>query len=247
MSKSVVWAHQGASAYFPENTLPSFQGAADMKADGVELDVHMTYDGKIIVSHDRSLKRCGGGDVVIEAVSYAEIKRHPVPGRFSDKYPDVVCPLLSEVYELLRPYGMLIKVEIIAGWKFDYIKELVKLTHDMHMQDYVLYSSFDHTTLHGVRTIDKTCRIGALYGGLYCGDIPEVTAYAKALGFTEIHPYFPICRKENYVKNAVEAGLNVNPWTMLSEKTIREMVNLGCHGIITDFPDIARKVIDEAK
>ena len=142
---------------------------------------------------------------------------------------------------------MLINVEIIAGWKFDYIKELVKLTHDMHMQDYVLYSSFDHTTLHGVRTIDKTCRIGALYGGLYCGDIPEVTAYAKALGFTEIHPYFPICRKENYVKNAVEAGLNVNPWTMLSEKTIREMVNLGCHGIITDFPDIARKVIDEAK
>ena len=247
MSKSVVWAHQGASAYFPENTLPSFQGAADMKADGVELDVHMTYDGKIIISHDRSLKRCGGGDVVIEAVSYAEIKRHPVPGRFSDKYPDVVCPLLSEVYELLRPYGMLINVEIIAGWKFDYIKELVKLTHDMHMQDYVLYSSFDHTTLHGVRTIDKTCRIGALYGGLYCGDIPEVTAYAKALGFTEIHPYFPICRKENYVKNAVEAGLNVNPWTMLSEKTIREMVNLGCHGIITDFPDIARKVIDEAK
>ena len=247
MSKSVVWAHQGASAYFPENTLPSFQGAADMKADGVELDVHMTYDGKIIVSHDRSLKRCGGGDVVIEAVSYAEIKRHPVPGRFSDKYPDVVCPLLSEVYELLRPYGMLINVEIIAGWKFDYIKELVKLTHDMNMQDYVLYSSFDHTTLHGVRTIDKTCRIGALYGGLYCGDIPEVTAYAKALGFTEIHPYFPICRKENYVKNAVEAGLNVNPWTMLSEKTIREMVNLGCHGIITDFPDIARKVIDEAK
>ena len=247
MNKSVVWAHRGASAYFPENTLPAFQGAADMKADGVELDVHMTYDGKIIISHDRSLKRCGGGDVVIEAVSYAEIKRHPVPGRFSDKYPDVVCPLLSEVYELLRPYGMLINVEIIAGWKFDYIKELVKLTHDMHMQDYVLYSSFDHTTLHGVRTIDKTCRIGALYGGLYCGDIPEVTAYAKALGFTEIHPYFPICRKENYVKNAVEAGLNVNPWTMLSEKTIREMVNLGCHGIITDFPDIARKVIDEAK
>ena len=42
MSKSVVWAHRGASAYFPENTLPAFQGAADMKADGVELDVHMT-------------------------------------------------------------------------------------------------------------------------------------------------------------------------------------------------------------
>ena len=80
MNKSVVWAHRGASAYFPENTLPAFQGAADMKADGVELDVHMTYDGKIIVTHDSSLNRCGGGNVIVEAVSYDEIKMHPVPG-----------------------------------------------------------------------------------------------------------------------------------------------------------------------
>ena len=243
MIKSVVWAHRGASAYFPENTLPAFQGAADMKADGVELDVHMTYDGKIIVTHDSSLNRCGGGNVIVEAVSYDEIKMHPVPGRFSDKYPNVVCPLLSEVYELLRPYGMLINVEIKAGWNFDCVKELVKLTHDMNMQDYVLYSSFDHTTLYGARTIDKTCRLGALYGN----DIPEVATYAKILGFTEIHPYFPFCKKENYVKKAIEAGINVNPWTINDEATIREMVNLGCHGIITNNPDIARKVIDEAK
>ena len=243
MNKSVVWAHRGASAYFPENTLPAFQGAADMKADGVELDVHMTYDGKIIVTHDSSLNRCGGGNVIVEAVSYDEIKMHPVPGRFSDKYPNVVCPLLSEVYELLRPYGMLINVEIKAGWNFDCVKELVKLTHDMNMQDYVLYSSFDHTTLYGARTIDKSCRLGALYGN----DIPEVATYAKILGFTEIHPYFPICKKENYVKKAIETGINVNPWTINDEATIREMVNLGCHGIITNNPDIARKVIDEAK
>ena len=243
MNKSVVWAHRGASAYFPENTLPAFQGAADMKADGVELDVHMTYDGKIIVTHDSSLNRCGGGNVIVEAVSYDEIKMHPVPGRFSDKYPDVVCPLLSEVYELLRTYGMLINVEIKAGWNFDCVKELVKLTHDMNVQDYVLYSSFDHTTLYGARTIDKACRLGALYGN----DIPEVATYAKILGFTEIHPYFPFCKKENYVKKAIETGINVNPWTINDEATIREMVNLGCHGIITNNPDIARKVIDEAK
>ena len=107
MKKSVVWAHRGASAYFPENTIPAFQGAIDMKADGVELDVHMSFDGKIVVSHDESLKRCGGDNVIIEAVSYDEIKKHPVPGRFPDKYPDAVCPLLSDVYELLRPHGML--------------------------------------------------------------------------------------------------------------------------------------------
>ena len=239
MKKSVVWAHRGASAYFPENTIPAFQGAIDMKADGVELDVHMSFDGKIVVSHDESLKRCGGDNVIIEAVSYDEIKKHPVPGRFPDKYPDAVCPLLSDVYELLRPHGMLINVEIKPGWSFDKIKSLVKLAHDMNMQDYVLYSSFDHVALYSVRTIDKSCRLGALYGN----DIPEVAAYAKALGFTELHPYFALCRKENYVSDALALGLNVNPWTVNDEATIKEMVDLGCHGIITNNPDIAVNVI----
>ena len=243
MKKSVVWAHRGASAYFPENTIPAFQGAADMKADGVELDLRITLDGRIIVSHDDNLKRCGGCDIVIDAVSYDEIKKHPVPEKFAEKYPDVVCPLISDVFDLLRPYGMLINCEIEHGWSFDNIKSLVKLTHDMNMQDYVLYSSFDHATLCSVRTIDKSCRLGALYAN----DIPEVASYAKERGFTELHPYFPLCRNDNYVKTALDAGLYVNPWTIDDEATIKEMINLGCHGIITNKPDIARKVIDESK
>jgi len=241
--KSVVWAHRGASAYYPENTIPAFQGAIDMKADGVELDIHASFDGKIVVSHDGTLSRCGGGNVNIEAVSYDEIKKHPVPASFRDKYPDATVPLLSDVFELLRPHGMLINVEIKSGWSFDNIKKLVALTHDMNMQDYVLYSSFDHVTLYSVRTLDKKCRLGALYGG----DIPEAVQYAKALGFTELHPYYNLCCKENYVSDAIAAGLNVNPWTMNSEKLISDMVELGCHGIITNNPDIARKVIDERK
>ena len=241
--KSVVWAHRGASAYFPENTLPAFQGAVDMKAEGVELDVHASFDGKIVVSHDGTLARCGGGNVNIEAVSYDEIKKHPVPGRFKEQHPDATAPLLSDVFELLRPHGMLINVEIKAGWSYDNIKKLVKLTHDMNMQDYVLYSSFDHVTLYSVRTLDKKCRLGALYGS----DIPEVVNYAKALGFTELHPYYSLCYKENYVSDAIAAGLNVNPWTINSEDLISDMTKLGCHGIITNNPDIARKVIDERK
>ncbi len=244
MKNSVVWAHRGASAYFPENTIPAFQGAIDMKADGVELDIHSSFDGQIVVSHDDTLARCGGGKVVIEAVSYDEIKKHPVPGRFAEKFPDVTAPLLSEVFELLRPHGMLINVEIKSGWSFDNIKKLVTMTHDMNMQELVLYSSFDHRTLHAVRTLDDKCRLGALYGG---EDIPMAAQYAKALKFTELHPYYSCCRKEKYITDAASLGLNVNPWTINDEATIKEMVDLGCHGIITNNPDIARKVIDESK
>ena len=241
---SVVWAHRGASAYFPENTLPAFQGAVDMKADGVELDVHASFDGKIVVSHDDSLARCGGGKVIIESVSYDEIKKHPVPARFADEHPDAYVPLLSEVYELLKPHGLLINVEIKAGWSYDNIKKLVAMTHDMGMQDYVLYSSFDHTTLHSVRTLDSRCRLGALYGGNH---LPKAAQYAKALRFSELHPYYPHCFDENYIEDAAALGLNVNPWTVDNEETIEKLVRLGCHGIITNKPDIARKVIDGLK
>ncbi len=242
--KNVVWAHRGASAYCPENTIPAFQGAIDMKADGVELDIHASYDGQIVVSHDGTLARCGGGNVNIEAVSYDEIKKHPVPGRFPKEYPDVTAPLLSEVFELLRPHNMLINVEIKSGWSYDNIKKLVAMTHDMKMQELVLYSSFDHRTLHCVRTLDASCRLGALYGG---EDIPKAAEYAKALRFTELHPYYSCCRKENYITDASALGINVNPWTVDDEDVICELVKLGCHGIITNKPDVARKVIDSLK
>ena len=243
MKKAEVWAHRGASAYYPENTIPAFQGAIDMKADGVELDIHMSFDGKIVVSHDDTLKRCGNSNISIEAVSYDEIKKHPVPGNFANKYPDAVCPLLSDVFELLRPHGLLINVEIKPGWLLENLRKLVKLTHDMNMQDSVLYSCFDHTVLYSVRTVDKTCRLGALYAY----DIPEAAHFASILGFTELHPHYLNCYRENYIGIAAEKGLNVNPWTVNDENAIRDMVKFGCHGIITNYPDIARKVIDESK
>ena len=55
--RTLVWAHRGASAYAPENTLPAFEKAAEMQADGVELDVQLTSDGELVVTHDESIER----------------------------------------------------------------------------------------------------------------------------------------------------------------------------------------------
>ena len=237
--KTYVWAHRGACGYFPENTIPSFQGAVDMKADGIELDVHMSFDGQIVVSHDDNLKRCGGGDISIQAVSYDEIRKHPVPAKYKEEYPDVVCPLLSDVLEFMRPHNMIINVEIKPGWKFDYIQKLVALTHDMNMQELVMYSSFDHTALHSVRCIDKKCRLGALHGGV----IPEVARYASLLGFTELHPHMKNCYLDGYMEQAEKYGLNVNPYAVGYKEDIEKLSRMGCHALILDRPDNALAVL----
>ena len=57
VEKTLVWAHRGAFGYAPENTMPAFKMAIDMKADGIELDVHFSKDGKIVVIHDETIDR----------------------------------------------------------------------------------------------------------------------------------------------------------------------------------------------
>jgi len=59
--KTMIWAHRGASAYAPENTMEAFILAQKMGADGIELDIHLTRDGHIVVAHDETVDRCSNG------------------------------------------------------------------------------------------------------------------------------------------------------------------------------------------
>ena len=61
MNNTLIWAHRGASGYAPENTMIAFEMAADMRADGIELDIQLTKDGEIIVLHDETIDRLRTG------------------------------------------------------------------------------------------------------------------------------------------------------------------------------------------
>ena len=112
--KTKVWAHRGASAYAPENTLEAFQLAVEQKADGVELDVQMTKDGKLVVIHDETIDRTSGGHGRVMDYTLAELKEMKF-NRTHPEYADAAIPTLAEVYELLKPVGLEINVEIKTG------------------------------------------------------------------------------------------------------------------------------------
>ncbi len=90
--KTKVWAHRGASAYAPENTLEAFQLAVDQKADGVELDVQMTKDGKLVVIHDETIDRTSDGHGRVMDYTLAELKRMHF-NRPHPEYADAASPL----------------------------------------------------------------------------------------------------------------------------------------------------------
>ena len=143
--KTKVWAHRGASAYAPENTLEAFLLAAEQGADGVELDVQLTKDGEMVVVHDEEIDRVSDGSGFVKDYTLAELKilnfnkTHP-------EYQDVKIPTLREVYEALKPTGVTINVELKTGifWYKDLEKKVLELTKEMEMEDRVIYSSFNH-------------------------------------------------------------------------------------------------------
>ena len=77
-----VQAHRGASGYAPENTLASFQMAVDMKADGIECDIHLSKDGVFVVCHDETIDRTSDGTGRIADMTYEEIAKHNFSGKF---------------------------------------------------------------------------------------------------------------------------------------------------------------------
>lgn len=77
-----IFAHRGFRAMYPENTLLSFKKAFELGVDGIELDVHMTRDGEIVVIHDESLKRTTGVDGEVIDYTYAELKKSVQPRPF---------------------------------------------------------------------------------------------------------------------------------------------------------------------
>ena len=112
--KTKVWAHRGASAYAPENTLEAFLLAAEQGADGVELDVQLTKDGEMVVVHDEEIDRVSDGSGFVKDYTLAELKNLNF-NKTHLEYQNVKIPTLREVYEALKPTGMTINVELKTG------------------------------------------------------------------------------------------------------------------------------------
>ena len=161
--KTYVYAHRGASAYAPENTLDAFALAAEMNADGVELDVHFTKDGKVVVIHDEKIDRTSNGQGAVLDYTYDELLAFDFGCKFYGERKGVKLPLLSDVYELLAPTGMVVNVEIKAV-----DPEICAACHEIAvaygMEKKVIYSSFNHFHLAKMKEIDPDAFIAPLYG-----------------------------------------------------------------------------------
>ena len=101
---ALIIAHRGASGYAPENTMAAFEKALEMGAEGIELDVHLTADGEIVVIHDHTIDRTSDGKGVVGALTLEEIRKYDFGAWFDPKFKGQRIPTLGEVFELLEDW-----------------------------------------------------------------------------------------------------------------------------------------------
>ena len=237
---SKIWAHRGASGYAPENTLEAFRLAVQMGAHGVELDVHLSRDGELIVMHDETVDRTSNAHGRIADMTLSELKALDV-SMGKRGYEGAKVPTLSEVYALLKPSGISINVEL----KCDIIRyegiceKLCALEKEMGMQGRILYSSFNHYVLKDLRALAPDAKVGLLYE---CG-IFEPWKYAKDFGADALHPYYRSLCAKGVIEGCREHGIALHPWTVNEEQDLRFLIEKGVDAVITNFPDRALAIL----
>lgn len=237
-----VYGHRGASGYAPENTLEAFELAAKMGAAGVELDVHLTSDGELVVTHDEKIDRVSTGtgyvmEHTLKALKALKFnKTHP-------EYANATIPTLREVFELLLPTGLCVNVELKNSEIF-YPKleeKCMALAAELGMTQRVLYSSFNHYSIHHIKTIAPEIPCGLLYDAtLY-----RPWDYAQALKADALHPMYTELLISDECQSAHALGLEVNPWTVNEEKDLRMVFKAGADRVITNYPDRALSILKE--
>jgi glycerophosphoryl diester phosphodiesterase len=231
-----VVAHRGARRVAPENTVEAFAAAAALGADGVELDARRTADGGLVVHHDADARGVG----VLAERQEAEIRA---------VRPDI--PTLEEALEACA--GMLVNVEVknLPG-DADYdptnraATAVAELLFRRDRRDDVLVSSFNLAAADRVRELDGSIPTGFLT--LVGMDPVDAVAVAHAHGHGAVHPDVRALGGETAgatVARAHELGMAVNVWTVNGEDEMRRLAATGVDAIITDVPDVARRVLTQ--
>ena len=239
----LIFAHRGASGYAPENTLEAFQLAAQMGAHGVELDVHICRSGELVVTHDETVERVSDGEGWVKDMTLSELKALRF-NRTHPEYANARIPTMQEVFQLLKPTGLKINIEL-KNSLIDYPdleKRVIGLAIQEGMLDRVLFSSFSHRSMMRIKALDPK---------LYCGLLYEASmvrpwAYAVALGMDAIHPHFSeVITPGGGCDSAHKAGIEVNTWTVNKPEDMRAVLAEGADILITNYPDVGLKCLAE--
>jgi glycerophosphoryl diester phosphodiesterase len=253
----VNFAHRGDSTRAPENTLDAFDAAIELGAGGLELDVHLTRDGYVVVIHDTTVDRTTGGSCAVEAVTLDELRRFDAGHRFSPDggmtYPyrgrGLGVPTLVEVLESFPGAAVNIDIkEVRPGYE----EAVLKAIREVGAEGRTLVVSKYHPSVRRVREISgggvptgaSRREVGVFYllsklrlEGLLS---PAYDALQVPVSFAGV----PLVTRR-FVEAAHARGVRVDAWIVNDPAEMRRLLDLGVDVIMTDHPETLASVLAE--
>jgi len=248
-SQIQVHGHRGARAMRPENTLPAFEYAISQGVDALELDMAVTRDNVIVVSHDPVLEPpvCTGPQekAVIHQLTLAEVKQWDCGAKQNPAFPKQQAvpgtrmPTLEEVFALAPKGKFLFNIETksfpdrpeLTPPPEEFARMVLDLVRKHRLETRVVLQSFDFRTLLAMKKLAPEIALSALYEGAP----KDFVTIAKEAGAGIVSPTFRLVTPEQ-VRAAHAAGLQVLPWTANRPEDWTRLAGAGVDGIITDDP-----------
>lgn len=254
-----VIAHQGGEEVRPSNTMAAFNHAAEMGVDVLEMDVHSTADGVLVLIHDDTVDRTTDGTGKVNELTFAEIQQFDAGEYWTDDdgatYPyrgqGITIPALEEV---LQTHGDLPMVIEIKQETPSIIEPFCNMLQKYEMTDRVLVGSFHHEVLiefreacPGVATSMSQKEITPLWALSLVGLEEFYTPAGQAVQ-VPLTSELPVLGEvdvvtERFINNAHKRNIHVEVWTIDDPAEMERLIGMGVDGIITDRPDLMLDVL----
>ena len=251
-----VHGHRGARAARPENSLPAFQYALDIGVDVLELDLAVTADDIVVVSHDATMnpKYCQGpanAETVIRKMTFAQLRAWDCGAKPNPDFPQqqpvpgTRVPTLQEVFDLVRKRNAKVEFNIetkinparpeLAPTPEKFVELLLAVLRKNNMVDRTIVQSFDYRTLHAMKRLEPRLRLSALSPVNAKAPHRPLTETAREAGAQIVSPQYRTVKPEE-VAAAHQAGLQVVPWTANDPASWDVLIAAQVDAIITDDP-----------
>lgn len=256
-------AHRGGRGLAPEGTIAAFDQAVALEVDMFEYDTHLTKDGHLVVIHDNTVDRTTDGSGFVNEMTLAKLQDLDAGYNFVDRNGEptfrgkgVYIPTVAEVFERYPNMRQLIEIKDTNNPALyeAIIQELWRLIQAYNMEDNVMVGSFDHQIMErfeevtwgiipigaGEEEVRKFANMHVAYlNGLAPSNVDSLQLPTEAEGYD--------LTTKNMIQSAKKRNMSIYYWTINDEDQMRELIAKGVDGIMTDYPDVLRRVLTEVQ
>jgi glycerophosphoryl diester phosphodiesterase len=250
-----VHAHRGGAGLAPENTLAAFRNAIALGADVLELDLHVSKDGELVVIHDPTVSRTTTGRGYVHELTLADLKRLDAGVHFHPRFAGERIPTLGEVLALVATQApahvrLNIETKYPAPGEYpppppDFEAKVLQQVRAAGLLDRVIVQSFHYPSIRTVKALAPTVRTAALRAAR--APVLDPVAVVRDVGADLWAPQASLVTAD-VVDALHRAGIPVVPWTVNAPAEMDRLLDAGIgrlpgDGIITDYPDRLLQVL----